>query len=293
MSDLSFMQRFGLNTKLITDDFPLEARSSLAHIFADLARKNYLEGSGSLLNEIRRVRGISRIEFQSFDSESAEILESLSNMEWQRIYQLCERIFSRCLCEEVYEQDDGWVVRTNIGEVRKYYSEEINTLLSENNIAYEFVDGMFQRRGRAQTQKMKQRVGTVLSQPRLFQVRELYGKALRFYEMVPDPDSTNCIKEALCAFEACIEVLTTKKASNDFVKVIRQLQGNDPKQIPPPIAEGMIRLYGYRGGGEGIAHAAIGGDKVSVFEAELVLNLTASYITYLADLLPEEDEIPF
>lgn len=293
MSGGSFMQRFGMNIKLVTDDFPMEARSGLAHILADLTKKDYVADSDDLLHEVRRVRGISGVEFQSFDSESAEISASLNIMEWQRIYQLCERVYSRCLHEKQYWQDNEWVVPTSLDEIKKYYTEEINTLLSENSIGYEFIDGKFQRRGRAQTQKMKQRVSTVLSQPRLSRVLALYSKALKFFEMVPNPDSNNSIKEALCALEACIEILTGVKASNDFTKAVKQLQGNDPGKFPPPLIEGMIKLFGYRGGGEDITHAALGGNKVSILEAELVLNLTASYITYLVDLLPEEEEIPF
>ena len=56
----------------------------------------------------------------------------------------------------------------------------------------------------------------------------------------------------------------------------------------------MIKLHGYRGSGRGVAHAALEGNRVSEIDAELVLSLTAAYITYLVDLFPDsEDEIPF
>jgi hypothetical protein len=94
--------------------------------------------------------------------------------------------------------------------------------------------------------------------------------------------------------EACLEILTQKPASKDFTKVVKQLQGNAIDEIPPPVAEGMIKLHGYRGSGQGVAHAALAGTKVSELEAELVLNLVASYITYLVDLFSHpEDEVPF
>ena len=80
-------------------------------------------------------------------------------------------------------------------------------------------------------------------------------------------------------------MLTNLSASNDFTKTIKQIQGNDVKQIPPPIAESIIRLYAYRGSGQGVAHAAPNGNKVTEIEAELVLNLVASYVTYLVDIL--------
>ena len=85
-----------------------------------------------------------------------------------------------------------------------------------------------------------------------------------------------------------------KPASKNFTRAVKQLEGNGPEQIPPPIAEGMIRLHAYRGSGQGVAHAALGGSRVSEVEAELVLNLVASYVTYLVDFFPQpEDETPF
>ena len=60
------------------------------------------------------------------------------------------------------------------------------------------------------------------------------------------------------------------------------------------MAIGIIKLHAYRGSGQGVAHAALAGTKVSELEAELVLSLVASYITYLTDLLLRpEDENPF
>ena len=73
-------------------------------------------------------------------------------------------------------------------------------------------------------------------------LEDYYSKARKFFDQRPSPDMENCIKESLCALEACVEALTGKPASNDFTKVINQLKGNDPKQIPAPIAEAMIKL---------------------------------------------------
>ncbi len=81
--------------------------------------------------------------------------------------------------------------------------------------------------------------------------------------------------------------------SKDFTQVVKQLRGNDPGQIPAPLVEGMIKLYAYRGSGKSVTHAALQGNRVSEVEAELVLNLVASYVTYLVDLFPQLEDIPF
>ncbi len=120
-------------------------------------------------------------------------------------------------------------------------------------------------------------------------MRTHFNKARKFFNERPEPDVENCVKEAVCALEATLEIVTKKNVGGNFAKAIKQIP-----EIPSPIAEGMIKLYAYRGDGQGIAHAASKGSKVSEIEAELVLSLAASYITYLYDLFPEpEDEIPF
>jgi hypothetical protein len=132
-----------------------------------------------------------------------------------------------------------------------------------------------------------------LGDPILADCRVHYNKALRFFHTFPTPESANTIKEAVCALEAAASSLTGRSSKEDLSKAITRLQGNAPGQIPAPIAQGMIKLYGYRGGAKGVAHAARDGNRASELEAELVLSLAASYITYLYDLLKESNDIPF
>ena len=223
-----------------------------------------------------------------------QTLELLRKMEWWQVYTLCERIY-RYQIREAGWRDEGndWIVSKTKDEMRSYFSDQINDILAEENIAYQFLDGEFQRQGRAQTQRALQRVGRVLGQARLSTVRNHYNKARKFFDARPVSDAENCVKEALCALEACLEVLSGRPASKDFAKTVQQLKGNEVRQIPPPIAEGLIKLHGYRGSGQGVAHAALEGNRVTELDAELVLSLVASYISYLVDLLTEPEEIPF
>ncbi len=68
-----------------------------------------------------------------------------------------------CISESsVYDYEYERVVMS-ISEAQEYFSEELNTILSEENLAYNFVNGQFQRRGRVQTQVNIQRVGSILA----------------------------------------------------------------------------------------------------------------------------------
>jgi hypothetical protein len=187
-----------------------------------------------------------------------------------------------------------WVETKGLSQVREYYTDELNNILAEENIGYTFINGEFQRRGRPQTQKSIQRLGAVLADPRLARVRAHFNEARSFFDERPDADVEDCVKEAVCALEAAVEILTDRPASRDFERMIKRLEGGESGEIPPPIAQGMIKLRAYRGSAQGVAHAALKGNVVSEAEAELVLSVVAACVTYLHDVLsPQEEQFPF
>jgi hypothetical protein len=297
MAKLPFNQRVGVSTaKPISDDFPESAKTALAFLLQDLVQQGFASGWNELITELQRTgRQHDREAFDYYPDNLDLALWLLEEMDWWRIYIFCERVYQHHLKETSSTNENGWTTNTDIKEVQKYYTDEINALLAEEDLVYQFTDGEFQKRGRAQTQKSTKRVHTILSDPKLHEVLAHYNKARGFFDKRPEADVENCVKEALCALEAAFEILTDKTASKNFTKVVKQMEGNGIREIPPPIAQGMIKLHGYRGSGQGVAHAALGGNKVSDVEAELVLSVTASYITYLYDLLSEteDDDIPF
>jgi hypothetical protein len=300
MNKLPFGQRFGFEqSKPIDDDFPESARVALAYLLDNLVHKGYVSSWREVYDELHRTGRL--VDVKSGASGRVLALDLLREMNWVQVYVFCERVYDCLLIprgyfEESlpYDHSGAWVETESISEVRAYYVDGLNSILAEENIGYHFVNGQFQRRGRPQTQKSIQRLGAVLADPRLARVRVHFNKARKFFDERPEPDTENCVKEAVCALEASVEILTGKPASRNFDRVIRQFQGNEPGKIPPPIVEGMIKLRAYRGGAQGVAHAALEGSAVSEVGAELVLSLVATYITYLVDLFQqEEEELPF
>jgi hypothetical protein len=297
MDSPPFTQRFGMDhDKSVEDEFPKDAIVGLAHIFEDLNSRSYLAESKRVLSELhRRSRSAFLPDVDITRSLFDQVLEPLQRLRWNAVYDFCERACESLLEPVVHRDDDGAISEEkSLLEVQSYFSKELNLLLSEENMAYQFVEGKFQRRGRAQTQKSIERMGSVLSEPVLANIRRHYNKALSFFNQRPTPDSQNCVKEALCALEAALSHAYGEDFSADFTKSVKGRRGNDPHQIPAPIAEGLIKIHGYRGSGQGVSHAAPNGTRVSELEAELVLNLVASYVTYVIDLSrQEEHNVPF
>jgi hypothetical protein len=293
MTYSSLSQRLGKNPgKAIDNDFPSTARTAFCYLLADLYDKGFLVDSNVIIRELNRIGRITKGDLDQTKNKDFlnQISARIHKLIWNQVYFFCERVYSKLL-KDVGNEFDEWY--KSLSEVRNYFTDEVNLIMEEENLVFHFSDGQFHRRGRAQTQKVLERVGTVLANPKLEKVKNHYNKARKFFDVRPAPDLENCVKEALCALEACIEILTAKNASKEFEKTIRQLQGNRPDQIPSPIGEGMIKIHSYRGSGQGVAHASLQGNRVALIDAELVLSLVASYITYLVDLFPSTEDIPF
>jgi hypothetical protein len=293
-----FAQRFGIASPspLIDRDFPDSARVGLVHILAKLVDHDYVL-SWSVLSEESLL--VARRLKQDFENATDQYIcvTLVQEMAWDKVYVFCEKAWKVLQSKRYWDErvQDIVVVGTLV-ESQHHFEDEINILLAEENLAYEFVDGVFQRRGRPQTQKSLQRMSAVLSDPRYAQARTHFNKAVKFFNERPSPDVQNCIKEAACTLEAFVEILFGKKAAKSFDEIIRSKQGNAEGLIPPIIGDGIIKLRAFRGNAQGVAHAALDGGFVSEIEAELILNLVASYVTYLNDRFPskeKEEEIPF
>ncbi|MDP2966508.1 MAG: hypothetical protein Q8N39_10840 [Pelolinea sp.] len=278
--------------KLIYDDFPKKARIAVAYLFLDLVNKRYIWDEESVLIELRRIGRVTKDDFEGEDQKG--FINKISNMlyklDWVSVLSFIERTYEKFL-SSVYDSNEEYHVSLEV--VKKYFSDEINLIITEENLGFEFIDGMFSRRYKYQTLKLINQANKVLDNPELDQVRKHYKKALNFFNKLPQADFENCIKEAICSFEASLEILFSVPASNDFDKAIRKIQGNDDGKIPGPIIGSMIKIHSIRGSSQGVAHASTKGNRISPSEAELVLSLIAAYITYLDDICIKDTDIPF
>ena len=294
---IPFTQRFGtgLPSTPLDRDVPESARTGFINILGRLVRQNYISSWSDLASEALHTGRRLRQEIDDSMGDHDLCIAIIKTLQWDRFYVLCERVYR--ILKAPYSWDGQFrepVETGTLAEAQSYYTDEVDELLAEENLAYEFVGGMFQRRGRPQTQRSLQRVSAVLADQRYIQVRGHYSKAVKFFNERPEPDVQNCVKEAVCALEATLEILFGKRAAKDFNAAVRSRQGNEEGRIPPTIANGIIKLRAFRGSAQGVAHAALGGAVISVVEAELTMNLAASYITYLNDRFPpKEDDIPF
>lgn len=285
----SFQIRNGITDKpLITNDFPETARIGLIFLIKNLVELRYIKtGYGNSIYQYINTE-IQRIARDLTSYPDDEITPIIKTMDWDRIFQLMERIFSNLLIEkESYGSEDDYVP---IEAVKQYYTQEVNNLLSEENINFDFANGVFLRKGYIKTQQSVGNTMAVLSDPILIDSRKHYLKALRYFRNIETTDYENVIKEAVCSLESALQGLGVKGIEKKFENSIRTLIGNDKNSVPAPIIESVIKVFGYRNNGNGVAHGNCIGLKVSEKEAELLLSLCGDYITYFYSLLKKSEE---
>jgi hypothetical protein len=287
----------------IDSDFPESARTGLLHLLHDLVEKQYVGGWIDLARELER---IARRKPVLYNKDSVQHLNSarvtgeelLVELPWDNVYDFCQR-----LCGSLAKEVISWVgddefaepnVDVTLGDVQEYIANEINRLFLEESLAFEFRKGLVERRGRHHTTTQVSRAYIVLGDPRLESARNHFNKGLRYFRLVSQPDYENAVKEAVCAVEATARALFPDSGAKTLGDIVTSITGTESGKLPKALAKTFHGLYGFRSGGEGVAHGGATGGAASQDLAEYVLAIAASQIILLVDLAnSEEADIPF
>jgi hypothetical protein len=106
-----------------------------------------------------------------------------------------------------------------------FFSDELQRLFQEENLAFEFRDGHVQRRGRRHTVDRVSKAQAVLAAERLEAARKHFAKAIRYFRDRIKPDPENAVKEAVCAVEAAAKELFPNAKATTLDQVIKWLAG--------------------------------------------------------------------
>jgi hypothetical protein len=278
----------------IDHDCPQDARTVILHLLHDLVKRNYVDGWESLALECQRLARLKPQEFR-YSGDAREAVEKMLNsLPWEKVFDLCERLHNHLVQERVYldSQTDEQIVTISRVEAQNYFADQIQRILIEENLAFEFSGGLIRRRGRRHTADRVARAELVLGDVRLSAARAHFNKALRHFRNVSHPDPENVVKEAVCAVEATARALFPN-GGNTLGDVIKSITGPEPGHLPKAIAHTFHGLYGFRGGGEGISHGGAKGGIATAELAEYALAVAASQIVLLVDVSnSNEGEVP-
>ena len=284
----------------IDEDFPESARMASFISCAQALRSNISPvgemlpwSCSALLCKCPRLNDPSS---QSDRTAQSDAIDLLMKLPWERAYDFCERLHGHLAQEAVYPctYDNQEAVVVARSDVQLFFSSELERLFLEENLAFEFSDGLVRRRGRRHTVDRVSRAEVVLGDVRLAGARKHFSKALRYFRSVTDPDPENAVKEAVCAVEAAGKVLFPEAKGATLDDLIKWLEGNEAGEVPKAIGRTFTGLYGFRNGGDGVAHGGASGGPATPAIAEYALAVAASQIILLVDLASlQEGEIPF
>ena len=283
----------GARTKL-DNDCPESARIGLLYLLDQLVQREYMSGWNIFCRELQRL-GRFYTDFDGFQDARAETRAYLIALDWEKVYDFCERLHS-------YLARDVWVtdsfthqseLRTRQIEIQQFITAEIQRIFLEENLAFEFSNGIVRRKGRRTLNDQVSRAEVVMSDPRLSKSLAHFNKALRYFRNVTQPDPQNTVKEAVCAVEAAGRALFPT-AGNTLGDIAKSIAGSGVGQLPRPIAKTIDGLYGFRNSGEGVGHGGTDGGPVTMALAEYALAISASQIVLLVDVAASlEEEPPF
>lgn len=299
MDNLPFSARNRGAHSQIDNDFPSTARSGLDHLLVDLVDKRYVEGWWSLAKELQRIARLPPAEYSRSSVKSIQQARDdagviLNNLAWAKLYDFCERLHSHLACAVGDYWNNSFQEEISKAAVQVYITEELQRLFTEENLVFDFSGGLVIRKGRRHTVDKTTKAQTVLGDQGLASARKHYDKAMKFFQDATNPDYENCVKEAVCAVEAAGKSLFLEAKASTLGDLMKWFANTKDVEVPKALIQTFTGLYGYRSGGNGVAHGAAEGGAVTVDIAEYVLAVSASQIIYLVDLANrQENEIPF
>ncbi len=251
-----FSARNRRDTAQIDGEVPASARVGLLHLLAEAVREDYIEGWHVVTMELQRIARLSPlIDWSKKESTQAKLSaeEILDNLPWEKVYDFCERLHSHLATEIGYNDfSNEYIVRVSKTEVQQFLADELERLFREENLAFEFRDGLVQRRGKRHTVNQISKAETVLADARLAPARKHFAKAVRYFRDRVKPDPENAVKEAVCAVEAAARELFPNAKVTTLGDVIKWLTGTEAGKLPKAIGQTFTGLYGFRSGGDGV-----------------------------------------
>lgn len=290
-----FSVRNRRNIAAIDEAFPQTAIVGLRHIISDGIKRCFIASWREVARELARISRDPPEDYdrKSFTAAEVEATVALDSLRWDRVYDFCERLYSY-LTQDVEYENFGELIRITKAEGQQFVADELQRLFQEENLAFEFKDGLVQRRGRRHTVEQVTKAEGTLTEARLRNARNHFTKAQRYFRDRNKPDPENVVKEAVCAVEAAARELFPNSKGRTLEDVVKWLRGTEDGKLPPSIATTFIGLYAFRGGGDGVAHGGATGGTATKNIAEYALAVAASQIILLVDLArTQEEDTPF
>jgi hypothetical protein len=284
----------------VDNDFPPSARIGLLHLLFVLSDRDYIGGWATVARELQRIGRVPPVEYDASSVKDNQKIKNdveqlVLNLAWDKALDFCERLHSYLAQDvTVWNSDDRLELITPKAEVQKFISDDLQRLFYEEELAFEFSDGVVRRQGRRHTVDLASRAQMAMGDLSLNGARKHYEKAMQFFRHPSNPDYENCVKEAVCAVEAAGKALFPNASAATLGDLSKWLKNTREIVVPNALTKVIDGIYGYRSGGDGVGHGGAMGGVATSEVAELILAICASLIIFLVDVCKsQEPDVPF
>lgn len=192
----------------------------------------------------------------------AEIEKMLAECLWYHVYEFVEDVYA-----------DLAAKRANLADE---YSARINVYFAETGVGWEMQNGRLQVRGGAGLDRALQSALDALGRTDRTTAQEQLREATKDLSRVPEAEITGAVQHAIAALECVARDLV-----GDTQITLGKLVKRYPDLMPATLAAVVDKAYGFSCNE---ARHLVEGSKIDFCEAELVVSLSASVITYLLRL---------
>ena len=266
MADQPFSKRYGHSSQereiTIREDAPREFREAILQICISI---------GLTPGTIREItcRVLKRLpdkdNWSSYPNIWNEVQGLIMTCEWFRVYDIVEAIYATLSLGDSSQSE--------------MFQQEINQSILELGIGWQIIDGIIQTRGPELFESSVHIARTALeSSGKKTASRELH-EALLDLSRRPQPDLTGAIHHAMAALE-CI----ARDVCEDPKATLGDIMKKYPHLMPNPLNDVISKSWGYAS--ETGRHLREGREPKRE-EAELVVGLSATCVTYLVNKLSQ------
>jgi hypothetical protein len=247
----------------IRHEAPAELREAVVQIAyeVDLGPKHVRAAICQLLR--RRPDPSNWSDFPNVDGEVHDLIEGC---EWFEVYDIIEE-----LCE--YIRHGGGVswgaARPNVDR----FSEEINRYFRREGIGWQLVGCRIEARGEEAFETSLETARSTLKETGRGTAENEIHQARLDLSRRPEPDITGAIQHSLAGLEAVARDVTGNPKAT-----LGEILKKQPDLVPPPLDQCIEKAWGYA---SEFGRHLREGRKPSYEEAELLVGLAATVVTYL------------
>lgn len=207
-------------------------------------------------------------------------LNGVYHLNRDEFFNLIKSIFYDCDYNEVLDFLEGLSqhIINNYSPVAEDYIEQLNIILSEENVGYRVIEGI---------------ITDIVTEEEIESIEESiesgftsvsihFQKALALLSDREQPDYENSIKESISSVEAMCRIIL-KEDKLVLSVALNKLEKNGVV-IHPVLKEAFQKLYAYAGDEKGVRHAGgIGNAKSTFSEAKFMLVSCSAFVNYLKE----------